>query len=185
MDNAPYHKVKDTDPVREMYFKGRTISTALKQQLLDYLTDLGVNLPTKKLKSELLQLAKSYYGQPPLKINAIAQSYGHEVLFTPPYWPEFQPIEEIWGLIKNFVANNRHDFSMREAMQLVILGHQCITPQVWNRTINNIQKYEDNFSWANVAPNFDTIEANDFEEPDKIIDIDDSSSESSDEEFEF
>jgi transposase len=51
----------------------------------------------------------------------------HQILYTPPYWPEFQPIEEIWGLIKNFVANNREDFSMNEADRLLTVGHSKIS----------------------------------------------------------
>lgn len=37
----------------------------------------------------------------------VAAKYGHRILFTPPYWPQFQPIEMAWGIVKGDVALNR------------------------------------------------------------------------------
>jgi transposase len=28
----------------------------------------------------------------------------YEIIYTPPYFPKFQPIERVWGWSKNFVA---------------------------------------------------------------------------------
>ncbi len=39
-------------------------------------------------------------------VDVIAKKYGHQVLRTPPYHPELQPIEKCWGIIKNEVARN-------------------------------------------------------------------------------
>lgn len=185
LDNAPYHKVKDTDPVRELYFKGRTISTALKEHLEAYLSALGYCWPVKTNKSELLQVAKQHYGQPPLKIDTIASHYQHQILFTPPYWPEFQPIEEIWGVIKNSVANNRRNFSMQEASELVMIAHGNITPRIWCKTIAGVSRFEKKFNWNDFVPNLDQVDTDNFEEPNEAIELYDSSSESSVEEIEI
>jgi transposase len=37
---------------------------------------------------------------PAYKIDKILGEHGHEVVRLPPYSPEFNPIEKIWGLLK-------------------------------------------------------------------------------------
>ena len=34
------------------------------------------------------------------KIDETAKDHGHEVIRTTPYYPEFQPIETCWGVVK-------------------------------------------------------------------------------------
>jgi hypothetical protein len=36
--------------------------------------------------------------------HKVAQKYEHTVMFTPPYHPEFQPIEKVWAIVKQPVA---------------------------------------------------------------------------------
>ena len=33
------------------------------------------------------------------------ESNGHIIIFTPPYWPDYQTIETCWAVVKNFVAD--------------------------------------------------------------------------------
>jgi hypothetical protein len=119
----------------------------------------------------LFKVAKLYYGQRPTKVYNVAAHYGHQILYTPPYWPEFQPIEEIWGLIKNFVANNREDFSMNEADRLLTVGHTKINSTIWTNTIARVQRYENQFSWDNNVPNVDQTYIDEFEEPEDMVEI--------------
>ena len=38
--------------------------------------------------------------EPTYVIDEIARKHGHEVMRTPPYHPELQPIETCWGVVK-------------------------------------------------------------------------------------
>ena len=50
-------------------------------------------------------------------LDEIACEHGHEVIRTPPYHPELQPIEICWGVLKNEVA--RHcDFTLKNALDI-------------------------------------------------------------------
>ena len=49
--------------------------------------------------------------QPTYVVDEIASEQGHEVLRTPPYHLELQPIETCWGIAKNEIARNC-DFTM-------------------------------------------------------------------------
>lgn len=185
LDNAPYHKVKDTDPIREVYFHGHTLSTARKPELEDYLKHISVAYPPKATVPELREIAKQYYGAPPIRIRTIAEFYGHEVLFTPPYWPEFQPIEMIWGVIKNFILTNRHDHSITELQQLLQLAYLNVTPDLWAKTIASVHRFEDQFNWQDLQPKFSTHYFDEVEEPEEAIEFYDSSSESDEEVMEI
>lgn len=45
------------------------------------------------------------------KLNAMAQSSGHSVLFLPPYSPELNPIENFWAWLKLKLRNSLIRFS--------------------------------------------------------------------------
>ena len=69
-------------------------------------------------------------------IDEIAKAQGHEVLRTPPYHPELQPIETCWGIVKNEVARNC-DFTMVNLIKQ--LDEAC------DGLIKKIRKIEDRF----------------------------------------
>ena len=52
---------------------------------------------------------------------------GHDVARTPPYHPEYQPIELVWGLIKKHVADNQ-TFKLTDCEALIRAGIDSITP---------------------------------------------------------
>lgn len=65
------------------------------------------NIPLSKdcLKAEMIDVL--YKIAPPptyIIVDEIAAEHGHEILRTPPYHPELQPIETCWGVVKNQVA---------------------------------------------------------------------------------
>ena len=53
-----------------------------------------------------MELLRQNKGRATYAVVQIAKDYGHEVLFTPPYHPELQPIEKIWGVAKNMLRQN-------------------------------------------------------------------------------
>ena len=53
------------------------------------------------------------------RVREICQEKGYSLLFTPPYSPEFNPIELVFGVIKNHFYRERYsnDFSLLEAIE--------------------------------------------------------------------
>jgi len=43
---------------------------------------------------------------PVYKVDEMAKIHGHEILRTPPYHPELQPIELGWVIVKNHIARH-------------------------------------------------------------------------------
>lgn len=95
----------------------------------------GVAIPDRTMRSELASMDMSM---------TEARKHGHEVLYTPPYHPELQPIEMIWGTLKNRIA-------LDPATSLVDLGEKtpaglnAIGRKEWLGAYKKVQKQEQNY----------------------------------------
>ena len=101
------------------------------------------------LKVELVEMLKKIAPEPSYKIDVIACKQGHEVIRTPPYHPELQPIEICWGVLKNEVA--RHcDFTLDNLSIQLDKGFQVVTEKTCQKIIKKIRTIEDMF-WSDDA----------------------------------
>lgn len=103
MDNASYHNILSPLSAPTPSCKKEKIQSWLERN----------DFPVKDdcLKVELIQMLTRVSPQPTYVLDEIASEQGHEVLRTPPYHPELQPIETCWGIVKNEIARNC-DFTM-------------------------------------------------------------------------
>ncbi|ETV66222.1 hypothetical protein H257_17264 [Aphanomyces astaci] len=85
MDGASYHK-RITNP--------RPKVSSRKANILAWLA----------AKAELLVMVTTSRDGPRYAPQLIATEYGHTLYYTPPYHPELQPIEIIWGIVKQKMA---------------------------------------------------------------------------------
>lgn len=137
MDNAKYHKVADEDPLRTLLFEGRALHEAKVEHLRAYLNYFKIPFDPLLLRPALLKLVREKYQAPPPQSFAVASKYGHRILFTPPYWPQLQPIENVWGIVKRYVADHRHagDYTVEATVPLLDAGFASVTPEIWEKTI--------------------------------------------------
>ena len=82
-------------------------------------------------------------------IDEMAKEQGHEVVRTPPYHPELQPIEICWGVVKNEVARNCK-FTMKELEIQLDLAWKKVTPETCRKIIKQVRIIEDQF-WEEEA----------------------------------
>ena len=76
-----------------------------------------------------------------------ARKHGHEVVFTPPYHPFFQEIEEIWAGVKNPIAN--HPVAcMSNLINAVKTNLGNIKEDAWLASHRHVVKQEDMFAEA-------------------------------------
>ena len=104
LDNARYHNTQ----VDEQYPSNRSS----KEQLQSWLTHNEYPWGNDMLKPELIELCERIAPSPDFKLDLLARKNGHEILRTPPYHPELQPIEACWAVVKNFMADGC-DFTMK------------------------------------------------------------------------
>jgi len=81
---------------------------------------------------------------PVYEIDEIAKKHGHEILRTPPYHPELQPIELCWGIVKNHIARNG-DFTLSNLKRQLEEGFDKVDATICDKIIKKIKKKEDKF----------------------------------------
>jgi hypothetical protein len=96
------------------------------------------------LKPELVETLKKIAPEPVYAIDEIARTHGHDVVRTPPYHPELQPIETCWGVVKNHVARNC-DFTMDNLIEQLDSGFEKVTAKTCAKIIAKVRKIEDKF----------------------------------------
>ena len=138
MDNAPYHNIlsEHSSPT----------PSCSRKKIIDWLEQNKIYCREDCLKPELIEIMKKIAPEPIYAIDEIAKSFGHEVLRTPPYHPELQPIEICWGVVKNHIARNC-DFTMKNLIKQLDTGFEKVTAETCSKIIARIRKVEDEF-WS-------------------------------------
>jgi len=148
MDNASYHNtLSEYSPPTPL---------CSKKKIMEWLEQNKIYCRDDCLKPELVEILKKLAPEPLYTIDEIARSHGHEVMRTPPYHPELQPIETCWGVVKNYVARNC-DFTMNNLIEQLDSGFDKVTAKTCAKIIAKVRKIEDEF-WAEDLK-FDTQES--------------------------
>jgi len=141
MDNAAYHNVLSACSAPTAMSKKETIR--------DWLIKNNTPVSEDCLKPELIELLLQKSPNPTYEIDLLAVNAGHEVLRTPPYHPELQPIETCWGIVKNQVA--RHcDFTMGNLLLQIEAAFSSVTGKTCKGLVKKVRQIEDDF-WKNDA----------------------------------
>ena len=136
MDNAAYHNIltKSSAP----------ISQSSKSRVRDWLELNKIPCNPDCLKAELVEILNKIAPEPTYVIDEIAQEHGHEIIRTPPYHPELQPIEICWGVLKNEVARNCN-FTMKNLEIQLEKAFEKVTKETCLKVIKKIRHIEDKF----------------------------------------
>ena len=136
MDNAPYH-------VTLADYSAPTESCS-KSKIQRWLELNKISCDPHCLKAELVEIVKKLAPEPTYVIDEMAEQHGHEVVRTPPYHPELQPIELCWGVLKNEVA--RHcDFTMKSLEKQLESAFNKVTAETCRKIIKRVREVEDKF----------------------------------------
>lgn len=141
MDNASYHNVLTPYSAPTPSCKKAKIRAWLERN----------NFPIKEdcLKVELVEILAKVGPQPTYVLDEMAGAFGHEVLRTPPYHPELQPIETCWGIVKNEIARNC-DFTMDNLIAQLEKAFSKVGSSTCAGLICKIRNKEDEF-WRDDA----------------------------------
>lgn len=147
LDNASYHNILavGSAPIRQ----------SSKAKIYDWLEQNKIPCNPDCLKSELIEILAKIAPEPTYVIDEIARKNGHEVIRTPPYHPELQPIEICWGVLKNEVARNCN-FTMENLEIQLDNAFKKVTPETCSKIIKKIREVENKF-WDEDSK-LDTIE---------------------------
>ncbi|SEH06230.1 Uncharacterised protein [Candidatus Venteria ishoeyi] len=141
MDNASYHNV--------LAECSAPTPACSKEKIRTWLEANKVPCKDDCLKVELVEILRKISPEPTYEIDVIAQKYRHEVIRTPPYHPELQPIEICWAVLKNEVARNC-DFTINNLMTQLENGFEKVTMETCQKIIKKVRDIEDAF-WVEDA----------------------------------
>lgn len=104
MDNAPYHNMFHEDNV--------PLLTSKKVILQEWLIDNNIDFDKNFLRVQLIDLINKH--RPPkvfkldhmLRNDPMYKARNIEILRTPQYHPELQPIEKCWAVMKQYIAQH-------------------------------------------------------------------------------
>ena len=138
MDNAKYHKTR----VGARLLK-KTISKMVKKDYQDYLTGNSIPWTMNDKRKELAIKVREHFNNLRIEVEVMAEKFGHEFLWIPPYHFELNPIENMWGISKNHVAAQ---FSLtsrgkKDILKRLYEGFDKCTPDVWRKAINKARRF--------------------------------------------
>lgn len=148
MDNASYHKTYGSPGINQKYWPGRTLSSALRQQLLEcYLKDNKIRFERYWNCDYLRDSVRHHLRKDGTRAEQVAAICGHEILLTPLYWPQLQPMEEAWDIVKKRRSGKKSwegciDADAEEQTLLAAkAAFKQVTPAVWERLIDDAYQY--------------------------------------------
>ena len=136
MDNASYHNTLSAH-------SAPTPSCA-KEKIRHWLEENKIPCRDDCLKVELAEILKKIGPSPTYEIDEIAASHGHEVVRTPPYHPELQPIETCWAVVKNDIARNG-EFTIKKLEENLEKSFEKVTAKTCQDIIGKVRKTENSF----------------------------------------
>lgn len=100
MDNAKYHKCLPKETPRYSHSK-----TSLQQACTHY----GISFDPRDTKPTLWTKLLPIINAVEPVVCQMARAEGHEIVFTPPYHSDLQPIERVWAVVKGNVGRQYND----------------------------------------------------------------------------
>ncbi|OQR85267.1 hypothetical protein ACHHYP_20592 [Achlya hypogyna] len=104
-----------------------------------------IHLDGARYHKRLLELARHNREPPQYACVAIARSWGHRVLFTPPYHPELQPIEIIWAVGKNTIARALAMTMAELSAKISSAFQDHVSKITWLGAFSKVQSFEDKY----------------------------------------
>ncbi|XP_074035702.1 uncharacterized protein [Leptinotarsa decemlineata] len=135
MDNASYHSRR---------LEKVPTSAWRKQEIINWLSNKGIQFETNSVKKELLAIVKQHKSRfMKYAVEDVAEKYKVTVLRLPPYHCELNPIELIWAQVKGYVARHNTTFKMKDVKVLFDQAIMEITSENWQKAIQHVLKEED------------------------------------------
>jgi len=139
MDNAPYHNVFQEDGVPSL--------TSKKIVLQKWLSDNQITFKKELLRTQLIDLINKYRPMKIFKFDDMLQNdpkykaRNIEILRTPQYHPELQPIEKCWGVMKQYMAQHC-DFTLNGLRKNLEIAWTKVTSETMDGIMRKVTYWE-------------------------------------------
>lgn len=136
VDRASYHRVPEEQIIP---------NSMRKEELQNWLTSKNISWKTEWLKPKLKETVEDHIDETPI-IQKIAENMGHKFLLLPVHHPELNPIELVWGIVKNECGRLLRDgIKFLEVREYLVNALDKITPATCSKLCEKIRKKEDEY----------------------------------------
>ena len=145
MDNAPYHSVR---------LNKAPTSKTKKAEMQQWFMDNSIPYDPSLTRTELLVLANTHkQSKETYEIDELARAKGHKVVRLPPYYCQFNPIELIWGQVKEEVKkkNSNEKQHLKRVEELTRAAVEHVSPDTWRKCIEHTHKLEADYATKEIA----------------------------------
>ena len=136
MDNASYHNTLSRHSA--------PTATCKKDEIRSWLKKNGIPVRDDCLKAELVEILDKLAPAPTYALDELATEQGHEIIRTPPYHPELQPIETCWAVVKNQIAR-KSKFTMAHLLEQLDDAFESVTEETCSGLIKKVRQVEDKY----------------------------------------
>lgn len=136
MDNAAYHSVRE---------EKKPTMASTKSAMQEWLRRHNVPFDDKLRKDALIKLIKSNFTEEIYKIDELLKRNGHEVLRLPPYHPDLNPIELVWGDTKGQLAQKSIDSNLDQKKNILERLFAEYSAEKWEHCVNHVIKIENEY----------------------------------------
>ena len=137
-DNAPYHNTLTEETFPQ--------SSTKKAQLQQWLHNHQVPFDDWLLKPALYELCRQQAPPPEYAIDRLAAQWGCDILRTPQYHPELQPIELAWGIAKSHIAETQTgDYTLKSLRGRLHPAFDQVTPEICKNIFRHVRQEEERY----------------------------------------
>lgn len=137
MDNASYHS-EQLDKVPN--------TGSGKSVIQDFLMKNNLYFEDHYTKKQLLEVLRTRVFPKKYKVDVLAANSGHDILRLPPYHCIFNPIEMIWGQLKQRIrrVNTNGKFS-NEMLENIRQEAEMISADSWKKSVRHVVDIENRY----------------------------------------
>ncbi|KAL4098134.1 hypothetical protein QTP88_022796 [Uroleucon formosanum] len=140
LDNATYHCHQSNRAPN---------SNSLKKDMINWLTENNISFNSTMFKPQLYDIIRKHK-QVFIKysLDGILSKEGHDIIRLPPYHPDLNPIEMIWSQVKQYIAKQNHNGSIKKIAELCKQKMESMGKSEWGAVCANVKKLETEM-WKN------------------------------------
>lgn len=134
IDNASYHNIEVN--------RVPTSNTKVGE-MKQWLAERNISYPASALKPDLYEIIKKKHksDNEEYRLHAICAAAGHSVIRL----PDLNPIEMVWGTVKNWVGQRNVTFKLDDAMRLAEEKFNSISGEDQAAYCNKVENREDQY----------------------------------------
>lgn len=137
LDNASYHSRQIIKVPNK---------SSKKDEIQCFLMDNNLYFEECYTKKQLLEVLQTKEFEKVYALENIAAKHGHTILRLPPYYCVFNPIELIWGKLKQSIRRkNTHPKFDKKVIELIKEEVSNITKEDWQKRIEKVIKVEKDY----------------------------------------